>query len=930
MKKVLSILSMAAVSAMAVSATRVGPVSTYGELKAAVINNKGQLVGSCTEYENKPVQVRGMSLYWSSGADSATTYYSEKAVNLMVKEMKIELVRFAMGLQDSWDHGRGYLGETGKALQLGYLKNIVNAAIDNDIYVIIDWHLEGSDPHESAAIDFFAQAAKDYGQYNNVIFEVYNEPKYTDQGTITSYANKVIKAIRDAGSDNLVLVGSNEWSSNPDQCATSDIQDPANNFACSLHFYAYTHRINGTPSYSERGESAMNSGVPVFVSEWGTTDASGDENIEESSTSQWISWMKQNNVSWANWSASAQPQKSAAFKDITLGSGLNYTKSGEIVKGYLLQDVPTYVNNCGNQSSGEESGFSIGVAQGEETDLIDDMEDGDRYTYLGGWWSAFTDSDDENDGRGGSKVSNSKWKNDFGEEVYDVLMPVEEGGKNTSKYMVGLKGIVISQGEYRYSPYATLGVNLMKDTSAVDLSACQSISYKFKGAEHDFRVETVGVSEGLGNHANYHHVKKDAAEDWKEVELTWDQFTQESWGDDQYHFPLNEGMDKVRRMAWAVVGKEGASDKQNKPSVDYLYVDDVRCNGYKLKAIVGNGSSNISSSSSTGKSSSSINDNSSSSLTGKSSSSTNDISSSSSSLNTIASSSSVSSVKVVMVLDDAEDGDEISNTNGKGTWYAYNDSENGGKSSFSNKLDAELGGYVVNLLGSNDASNGSNGFIGINDIVWNQAEYQYDPFVAIGLNMDADTSKGLDLSSCTALSYRYKGSAHVFKVQDGQVTNFAYHQKRFMDSEEWKEVTVTWDKLTQPSWNPDSLEVNLNVKNIKKVAWEVVGFAGTDEQPETNYLYIDDFKCVDDGSARYAYRKVANTLKLNVQDNMLNVVTASAGRVQVFDMMGNVVANKVLNAAGNHQVSLEGVNRGNYVVRVKTANAVKTARISIR
>ena len=38
MKKVLSILSMAAVSAMAVKATQIGPVSTYGELKASAAN----------------------------------------------------------------------------------------------------------------------------------------------------------------------------------------------------------------------------------------------------------------------------------------------------------------------------------------------------------------------------------------------------------------------------------------------------------------------------------------------------------------------------------------------------------------------------------------------------------------------------------------------------------------------------------------------------------------------------------------------------------------------------------------------------------------------------------------------------------------------------------------------------------------------------
>ena len=63
---------------------------------------------------------------------------------------------------------------------------------------------------------------------------------------------------------------------------------------------------------------------------------------------------------------------------------------------------------------------------------------------------------------------------------------------------------------------------------------------------------------------------------------------------------------------------------------------------------------------------------------------------------------------------------------------------------------------------------------------------------------------------------------------------------------------------------------------------------------------------------------------------MLNVVTTAAARIQVFDMQGNMVMNRVENAAGNHQVSFQGMNRGNYVVRVKSAGMAKTARVSIR
>jgi endoglucanase len=65
----------------------------------------------------------------------------------------------------------------------------------------------------------------------------------------------------------------------------------------------------------------------------------------------------------------------------------------------------------------------------------------------------------------------------------------------------------------------------------------------------------------------------------------------------------------------------------------------------------------------------------------------------------------------------------------------------------------------------------------------------------------------------------------------------------------------------------------------------------------------------------------------------LNVTVAKAGftRVQVFDMVGNVVSNMSDNmTAGTHQVSLEKLSRGNYVVRVQTGRDMKTTRIAVR
>ncbi|SHL28845.1 cellulase family glycosylhydrolase [Fibrobacter sp. UWEL] len=935
MKKVVAAaLLAAATSAMAVSASRVGPVSTYGELKAAKISNKGQLVGSCPSYATTPVQVKGMSLFWSSAADSSTVFYSEKAVNRMVSEMNIEVIRFAMGVTKEKfdDKGRGYLSsETGKTLQLGYLKNVVNAAVENDIYVIIDWHIESATGNTAEAKEFFEYAAKEYGAYNNVIFEVWNEPNGASMSTVASHANAIIPVIRKY-SDNLVLVGSPGWSSAPDECATSGIND--DNYACTLHFYAATHCVGG--GYDGKAETAMSKGVPVFASEWGTVSADGNGGANQSASQAWINWMNTNKVSWANWSASAINEGSAAFTNLAIDQGLTYSTSGNMVKGWM--NGKTGYKDCGltNGNASSNSGFSTGVANGTSTDIIDDLEDGDRYSYTGGWWSAFADSDDDEDGKGNTSISNKKWTDGKGKEVYDVLMAAPGGDKNTSKYVAGITDIKLSQGGYKYAPYVTIGLNLNADPKkSYDLSACKAISYKFKGASHNFRVETSKVTNW-----NFHYVTKDGSDDWKEVELSWDQFIQEDWGDNDKHFSLDKGMGAVTAFGWQVKGALDVPDSKQKTTHPYLYVDDVRCDGVAIKAIANAGDAPVTgdkSSSSTavigGKSSSST-----AVIGGKSSSSTAVIGGKSSSSTAVVpvSSSSVNKTPntVLVILDDLEDGNEVANSTG--TWYAYTDKEPGGLSSITNVYDANLPGYVVVFPGTKDPTNGTAGFVGLTGIKWEQGEYTEAPFVALGLNLVADTSKGFDLHICEAIGYRYKGVHHKFKVQDGQVNDYAYHEYKLNDATEWTSVVITWDKLTQPTWT-DSLKT-LNTSNIKKMSWEAIGYKGfgDEDQPEIRELYVDDLTCMvyDPNNTSIKPVRVAQSgIKLAAVGANLNISVARSGmvKVSVFDMMGNMVMSSRKNmTAGNHQVSLESLTRGNYVVRVQNGSDMKAARIAIK
>lgn len=325
--------------------TRVGPVSQYGQLKAGKNSSgKGRLYGSCEGVKDgAEVQVRGMSLYWSLMSE-AMEFWTEEGITTMVNDMNIQIVRAAMAAGtenwgDEWNDIplKGYSSDPTN--QKSFVKNVVEAAIKNDIYVIIDWHTMGTDGNTTKAVEFFEYAAKEFGGYDNVIFEVWSEPTSVELSTVTTHANTVIAAIRKY-SDNLVLVGSPSWSAQPNACATAAIQDSEKNYACTLHFYAGTNLVGGT--YDAAAEQAMSSGVPVFVSEWGTVNSDGTSGYNESSSRAWSAWMNQNNISWTNWSASKIQEGSAAFTSSATKISLQYTTSGSLVKSFLATNPTTY------------------------------------------------------------------------------------------------------------------------------------------------------------------------------------------------------------------------------------------------------------------------------------------------------------------------------------------------------------------------------------------------------------------------------------------------------------------------------------------------------------------------------------------------------------------------------------------------------------
>lgn len=230
-------------------------------------------------------------------------YWNAEVVNWLTLDWEVSIVRAAMGV----DENGGYIyNKTEKAK----VETVVDAAIEAGIYVIIDWHSHHAEDYTQQAVDFFSEMAQKYGQHPNVIYEIYNEPLAVSwTGTIKPYAESVISAIRAEDPDNLIIVGTPNWSQNVDDVIDNKFEGV--NIAYGFHFYAsesshYNNLFN-------KAESAINADIPLFVTEWGVSEASGNGDFNKIWTNEWLDFMDDHQLSWCNWSVADKSETSAAL-----------------------------------------------------------------------------------------------------------------------------------------------------------------------------------------------------------------------------------------------------------------------------------------------------------------------------------------------------------------------------------------------------------------------------------------------------------------------------------------------------------------------------------------------------------------------------------------------------------------------------------------
>lgn len=272
------------------------PVGQHGQLR--VEGNR------LLDASGAPVQLKGISTMWLNWEDKYST--SKAGLQWMRDNWNIKIFRAAMGVEPEG----AYLSNPEATVE--HLRQVVHNAIDLGLYVMIDWHDHNAHQHPDRAIEFFSQIAEEFGAFPHVLYETFNEPEAAPDwsGTIKPYHEAVLPAIREKDPDNIVILGSRQWSQRVDEAAADPVQ--GTNLMYTVHFYACDHR----DQQRSEAQIAYDAGLALFVTEWGATPADGgaaQPTVCEDAAQAWHDWMDERNIGWAAWKLDGCADSSCLF-----------------------------------------------------------------------------------------------------------------------------------------------------------------------------------------------------------------------------------------------------------------------------------------------------------------------------------------------------------------------------------------------------------------------------------------------------------------------------------------------------------------------------------------------------------------------------------------------------------------------------------------
>lgn len=310
----------------------------------------GKLHVSGTKMVNEcgyTVQLHGMSTH---GPQWFPNCYCQEALQTMVDDWKINIFRYAMYVQE-----QGYTTNPSKWKQ--EIDKYADYCEQLGIYFLIDWHvLNPGNPNTNLneAIDFWNYMSSKHASKKHVLYEICNEPnsgtQWSGNNGVKEYAEKIISTIRKNDPNTIIIVGTPTWSQDVDVASQNKLSDK--NVMYTLHFYAGSHG----QQLRQKAETAMNNGCAIFVTECGTSSASGDGSYSPDAMRTWVSWMNQHDISWCNWSFADKREVASALNEGACNSKSwnNTTASGTLMKTLFAESKNTF-QNCSSANADDNN-----------------------------------------------------------------------------------------------------------------------------------------------------------------------------------------------------------------------------------------------------------------------------------------------------------------------------------------------------------------------------------------------------------------------------------------------------------------------------------------------------------------------------------------------------------------------------------------------
>lgn len=297
----------------------------YGQHGALHVEN-----GKLTDADGNTVQLYGMSTH---GIAWFPQYINYDSFRTLRDDWNTNCIRLAMYTAEYGGYCAG--GDKEQLKQL--VRDGVSYATELGMYVIVDWHiLSDCDPNQNKdeAIAFFREMSETFADNDNLLYEICNEPNNgTSWDSIKSYAEEVIPVIREQKPDAVILVGTPTWSQEIDKAAASPLT--FDNVMYTLHFYAGTHKDD----LRNRLETCAQNNLPVFVSEFGMCDASGNGANDFDSTTKWLDLLNKYQISFCCWNLANKDESSSVFKAASTAlsdwTDEDFNESGRWIREYF-------------------------------------------------------------------------------------------------------------------------------------------------------------------------------------------------------------------------------------------------------------------------------------------------------------------------------------------------------------------------------------------------------------------------------------------------------------------------------------------------------------------------------------------------------------------------------------------------------------------